>query len=292
MELVVHERADISLVSLAGRFDATGVAEVEQEFAAATSERELPAVIDLSGITFLSSIGIGFLYHHTKKLKKLGCKLVLLNPQGMVDATLKTSKMDKVMPLVYDLGQAIVLVGGDPTIQSQEASGNVDLAKVTTSAPTYAPGNLLKLSIKNDMSELEGLYAAINQFLEAHETPHRSGYAVNLAVEELVVNIIRYAFVDDDVHQVDVGIGIFGQQIVVEFRDEGIPFDPREAPPHDVDAEDLNVGGLGISLVLDMVDELKYRRENDANHVRVCIHILDGQDELSNVSSDGDDTEI
>jgi serine/threonine-protein kinase RsbW len=296
MELIIHQRTDISHVSLVGRLDATGVEEVEEAFAEATSERELPVVVDLSGVTFMSSLGIGFLFDHTRRLRKSGCKLVLLNPQGMVDGVLKTSKMEKVMPLVYDLNEAIVLVGGDPTIKSFEASAKVDStesAKATASAPAYAPGDVLKLSIKNDMSELEGLYATVNQFLEAHDTPHRSTYAVNLAVEELVVNIIRYAFIDEDVHQIDVGMGVFGQQIIVEFRDHGIPFDPREAPPHDVNVEDLEVGGLGISLVLDMVDELTYRREHDANHVRVCIHILnDEQSELSNVSSEDDDTEF
>ena len=276
MELTIHQRDDISYVALAGRLDATGVEEMDQPFTAATTGRGLPTVVDMSGITFMSSLGIGFLFANTKKLKKAGCKLVLLNPQGMVEAVLKTSKMDKVMPLFYELDEAIRAVGGDPTIGAEssppEAEPPVAEQQVAT-APADKPDNILKLTIANEMSELEGLYAKANQFLAQHQVPYRSGYAVNLAMEELVVNVIRYAYLDDDEHTIDVGLGVINEQIVLELRDAGRPFDPREPPAHDPDADDLDVGGLGLILVLDLVDALTYRRENDRNHVQVCIQL-------------------
>jgi hypothetical protein len=48
----------------------------------------------------------------------------------------------------------------------------------------------LKLAIKNDLSELKNATAALAQFLDAHHVPHRAAYAVNVAVDELVVNVI------------------------------------------------------------------------------------------------------
>ena len=293
MELIIHERNDISHVSLVGRFDSTGVEELDQSFTEATTGRGLPTVVDMSGITFMSSLGIGFLFANTKKLKKAGCKLVLLNPQGMVETVLKTSKMDKVMPLFYELDEAIRAVGGDPTITSAAspaAAGAEAAEQESESAPAGTPDNILKLSIKNEMSELEGLYASVNQFLERHKTPYRSGYAVNLAIEELAVNVIRYAYVDDEEHAIEFGIGIVNEQIIIEIRDSGRPFDPREAPSHDADADadDLEVGGLGLTLVLDMVDSLTYRREDDKNHVQVCIHLhAEGDNELWSTANDG-----
>ncbi len=276
MELIIHERDDISYVALEGRLDATAAEELEQPFAEATSGRGLPTVVDMSGITFMSSIGIGFLFVHTKRLKKAGCKLVLLSPKGMVEAVLKTSKMDKVMPLFYELDEAIRAIGGDLTIVGKVKSTKAVSAVAERDAETSPPAtldNILKLSIINEMSELDGLYASVNQFLAKHQVPYRSGYAVNLAIEELAVNVIRYAYVDDDQHTIDFGLGIIDEQIILEIRDSGRPFDPREAPSHDPDVEDLEPGGLGLTLVLDMVDGLTYRRENDKNHVQVCIHI-------------------
>jgi serine/threonine-protein kinase RsbW len=276
VELIIHQRDDISYVSLEGRLDATAVEEMEQAFAEATTARELPTVVDMSGITFMSSLGIGFLFTNTKKLKKAGYKLVLLNPQGMVESVLRTSKMDKVMPIAYDLDEAIRIVGGDLTIASEASSEAGDSAPAEQEAAvtsTDTPDNILKLSIMNDMAELEGFYATVNQFLARHKIPYRSGYAVNLAIEELVVNVIRYAYVDDDEHAIEIGLGVIGEQVILEIRDSGRPFDPREAPPHDPDADDLEVGGLGLTLVLDIVDELTYRREEERNFVRVGIQI-------------------
>ncbi|MBC8353158.1 MAG: anti-sigma factor antagonist [Planctomycetes bacterium] len=281
MEIIIHERDDISHVILKGRLDSTGVEEMDQPFTEATTGRGLPTVVDMSGITFMSSLGIGFLFANTKKLKKAGCKLVLLNPQGMVEAVLKTSKMDKVMPLFYELEEAIRAVGGDPSIGVDVSPTEADAKdsdspvaeQESDSVPRDKPDNILKLSITNEMSELEGLYATVNEFLTGHEVPYRSGYAVNLALEELAVNVIRYAYVDDDEHPIEFGLGIVDEQIILEIRDAGRPFDPREAPSHDIDADDLDVGGLGLTLVIDMVDALTYRREDDKNHVQVCIQL-------------------
>jgi len=291
VELIIHQRDDISLVALEGRLDAGGVEELEQRFSEAVTERGLPAVVDMSGITFMSSLGIGFLFSNTKRLKKAGAKLVLLNPQGMVDAVLKTSKMDKVMPLVYGLEEAVGMVGGDPTIgvaPAPEATAHAaEPEPEPATEPAAAADDILKLTIKNDMSELERLYAAVNEFLTRHKVPYRSGYAVNLAIEELAVNVIRYAYVDDDEHTIDFGLGIIDGQIILEIRDAGRPFDPREAPEHDPDADDLDVGGLGLILVLDMVDALNYRREDEKNHVQVCIQLRADEDgELWNTAND------
>ena len=278
MELITYQRGDISHVALIGRLDAQGVGKMEHVFAEATSGRGLPTVVDVSGITFMTSLGIGMLFANTRKLKKAGCKLVLFNPQGMVETVLRTSKMEKLMPIVFEFAEAVRSVGGDPAIVSVLAPANRDSATAeasSDSAKSIPAENVLKLAITNSMPELEGLYAAVNQFLERHHVPYRSGYAVNLALEELVVNIIRYAYMDDDPHQIDIGIGIVEGQVILELRDSGRPFDPREAPPHDVEDEDLEVGGLGLVLVLDIVDSLTYRRQNDANHVQVCIRLSD-----------------
>jgi anti-anti-sigma factor len=281
VELIIHERDDISYVTLQGRLDATGVEEMEEPFAAATTARGLPAVVDISGISFMSSLGIGFLFATTKRLKKVGCKLVLLNPKGMVQAVLKTSKMDKVMPLFYELEEAVRAVGGDPTIGGEVSSPAADPVVATRESdatPAETPEDILKLTITNEMSELDELYATVNQFLEGHRVPYRSGYAMNLAIEELVVNVIRYAYLDDDQHTIDIGLGVIGEQIILEIKDSGRPFDPSNAPHRDPDLENPDVGGLGLTLVLDLVETLSYRREEENNHVRVCIHIHPEED--------------
>jgi serine/threonine-protein kinase RsbW len=253
---------------------------MEQPFADAILGRHLPTVVDMSGISFMSSLGIGMLFDTTKKLKKSGRKLALLNPQGMVETVLKTSKMDRLMPLVYDLDEAVQLVGGASSIGTSATTGGEVATGPGFAAARSGEPDILKLTIKNDMSELARLYSRANELLVRNGVPYRAGYAVNLAIEELVVNVIRYAYVDDDEHTIDIGLGVIDDQIILEIRDSGRPFDPREAPPHDPDAEDLEAGGLGLILVLDLVDGLTYRRENDKNHVRVCVRVHPEEGEL------------
>jgi serine/threonine-protein kinase RsbW len=108
--------------------------------------------------------------------------------------------------------------------------------------------------------------------------PHTATYAVNLAIDELVVNVMRYAYVDDDTHLIEIELAIQGEQVILRIVDDGRPFDPRRGPSLDLHAEDREVGGLGLILVLDMVDALTYRREEEKNWVEVRIHLV-AQDE-------------
>ena len=275
MELRKSDRDDIALVSLVGRLDAVGVEQIEEQFSQWTTDRGLPTVVDMSGVTFMSSLGIGFLFANTKKLKKAGCKLVLLKPERMVESVLRTSKMDKVMPIVLTLDEALLLLGLEVDHHKTNVPSEVMASHPRTASPLLKSDAGLKLTIKNETSELRELYAKISEFLESHSTPYRSGYTVNLALEELVVNIIRYAYMDLDEHLIDIDLNIVDQQLVLVIEDDGRPFDPQAGNIREMeyaeDPEELQVGGLGLVLVLDMVDMLKYARVKDKNRTEVRI---------------------
>ncbi len=280
MELIVFERADFAHVSLVGRLDATGVDEIEQRFSEVATDRNLPTLVDMSGVTFMSSLGIGFLFANTKILKKSGCKLVLVKPQEMVESVLRTSKMDKVMPIAADMAEALKLLGIEaldliPGPASASTTASAELAAGTVST---VPG--IRVSIKNDTSELPSLYAKVAEFLEAHATPYRSGYTVNLALEELVVNVIRYAYMDFDEHLIAIDLSLRDEHLVLVIEDDGRPFDPREGNrqlDYADDPDDVEVGGLGLVLVLDMVDVLKYARVQDKNRTEVHIKLREAE---------------
>ncbi len=286
MELLIRDRDDIAHVCLVGRFDANGVDQIEEQFSHLVVNRSLPTVVDMSAVTFMSSLGIGFLFANTKKLKKAGCKLVLLKPEKMVESVLRTSKMDKVMPIVSTLDEALQLLGIEPTGQTpgQTTEQPSELAATPEQAAVIAPKSVpgLKLAIKNEISELKDLYAKVGEFLDSYSTPYRSGYTVNLALEELVVNVIRYAFMDLDEHLIDISLSIVDQQLILVIEDDGRPFDPQSGnirpDEYADDPDDLEVGGLGLVLVLDMVDLLKYTRVNDRNRTEVRIKFYETEE--------------
>lgn len=284
MELVIHDRDDdITHVSLAGRLDATEVHQIETRLADATAQPR-PTIVELAGLEFLSSLGIGLLFASTKRLKQAGCKLVLLNPKGMVEEVLRSSRMDKVMPIAHGLDEALrILRGGDrgqtgaaarpAGVTTEDAAPGRPQPALASFDGVDSVDDVLKLSIRNELSELKNLYAAVGQFLQKHSIAYKPGYAINLAIEELIVNVIRYAYVDDHTHQIGIELRLTNDQVILRIEDDGRPFDPRESPALTRDLEEPEAGGLGLVLVLDIVDVLKYARVEDKNRVEVRVHL-------------------
>lgn len=282
----------VTHVTLAGRLDTTGAEEIDAAFSEATAGQQLPTVVDLSQIDFMASRGIGLLFAASKRLKKLGHKLVLPNPQGMVEVVLKSSKMDLVMPIAHDLVEAVTITGGDADKAAASLKPQIDTqsAEPGAHAPVVsATEGAVKVAIKNEISELEHLSATLRQFLSEHSVPHKASYAVNLAIDELVTNVMRYAYADIDEHEIAIELSVVGEQVILRMVDDGRPFDPRRGPALDLNAEDREVGGLGLMLVLDMVDVLRYERVGEENHVEVRIHLIPDDEPEEATGESGDD---
>ncbi|MGA2253688.1 MAG: anti-sigma factor antagonist [Thermoguttaceae bacterium] len=292
MRMTVLDRGDdITYVVLSGRLDTTGAEEIGDRFSDATAALERPAIVDLSEIEFMASRGIGLLLTNGKKLIKAGHKLVLLNPQKLVESVLKTCKLDMILPVSHDLDEAIQILRGvsdhsvaaSPRFTTSEDEPRQQRSESASTVHSSNEGEL-KLAIKNESSELVGLNAAVRQFLDVHSVPDRAAYAVNLAIDELVVNVMRYAYVADNSHFIDIALAIEGDQIILRIVDDGRPFDPRRGPALDLHAEDREVGGLGLLLVLDMVHRLNYRRVGEKNWVEARIRLV-AEDEDCNLSA-------
>jgi len=101
MELkVIRSDDDISHVALIGRMDQNGVSQVETKFLASTASRQKPALVDMTEVTFVVSLGIRMLLSAAKSLQANGSKLALLNTQPLVAETLRLAKLDEVFLLV------------------------------------------------------------------------------------------------------------------------------------------------------------------------------------------------
>jgi serine/threonine-protein kinase RsbW len=282
MKMTILERDDdITHIILTGRLDTTGTNQINEMFTEATSARKRPAMVDLSEIEFLSSTGIGLLFANGKKLMRAGCQMVLVNPQELVAKVLRTSRTEAVMPVARDLGEAVRIVEGVPDAAGKATSPRANAPSETVAERVVPVQPLqageLTVAISNELTELADLTATLTAFLESHGVPSRATYAVNLAIDELVVNVIRYAYVDDDPHIIDIEltVDVAGEQVILRITDDGRPFDPRNGPVLDLHAEDREVGGLGLILVLDMVDVLHYQRVEEKNCVEVRVHLVE-----------------
>jgi anti-anti-sigma factor len=107
MELTV-ERLDngIKKISLSGRMDIGGVDQIALRFSSEVALEKAYVVVDLSGLEFMASVGLGTLVRSYKALKLRGGKMVLLNPQKVVELVLDSTQVNTLIPICYDLRQA------------------------------------------------------------------------------------------------------------------------------------------------------------------------------------------
>jgi anti-sigma regulatory factor (Ser/Thr protein kinase) len=134
-------------------------------------------------------------------------------------------------------------------------------------------------TIRNDLAEFKGLTPRIIAFLEELAVPARATYATRVAVEELVVNVIQHGFDDAAVHEIDVGIDVEAQRIVVRIEDDGREFDPTAAPVPSLSGsvDERTSGGWGIHLVRTMSDSVEYTRRGGRNRVEVVVSLRRGR---------------
>ena len=94
---------------------------------------------------------------------------------------------------------------------------------------------------------------------------------LRLVGEEVMTNVAKYGFDPGATPAMELLLSVTDHAAVLEFRDEGRPFDPLAQPPPDLDApvEERPVGGLGLALVRAMVDEARYAREGATNVLRL-----------------------
>ena len=90
---------------------------------------------------------------------------------------------------------------------------------------------------------------------------------LNLILDEMVSNVIKYGYDDDQKHQIKVEVVVEPSLMTIEVQDDGKAFNPLEAPLPDFDIplEQRRIGGLGVYIVKAMCDEVVYKRENERN---------------------------
>ena len=113
MELEIKNQPDqITHLALRGRLDMAGVGEVELKFTSNTVPRGKPLLLDMSEVTFLTSLGLRMLFTVVKALDRRGAKTVLLSPQPAVREVLSLSGFDQLMPVYNDEETALAFLAG------------------------------------------------------------------------------------------------------------------------------------------------------------------------------------
>jgi len=115
----------------------------------------------------------------------------------------------------------------------------------------------------------------VDKLMSAPEMPENDDllFKIRLCVEEVVENIVSYAYQRGD-GWLEAQTDIVGGALVVTLRDAGTPFNPLDLPDPDISlsAEDRQIGGLGIFLCKQMMDTVTYEYSDGCNILSMSIN--------------------
>jgi anti-sigma regulatory factor (Ser/Thr protein kinase) len=129
---------------------------------------------------------------------------------------------------------------------------------------------MLRMTLRHDLAELARLRRVAAPFLEECGASPRTMYRTSLALEEAVSNVVRHA---RGVHAIGVELAMADEGVDLVIEDDGPAFDPLEVPPPDTSMplEERPIGGLGIHLLRQMTDGIRYERVGPQNRLSIRI---------------------
>ena len=118
-----------------------------------------------------------------------------------------------------------------------------------------------QLDVQAIDKNLPQVLAFVDEQLDAADCPKKIKIQIDLAVEEIFVNIAHYAY-DPDIGTATVRVDVLGDppSVDITFIDNGIPYDPlaKQDPNVKLPARERKIGGLGIFMVKKNMDDVKY----------------------------------
>lgn len=131
----------------------------------------------------------------------------------------------------------------------------------------------VSVTIENNFNELEEISRTVRSFGEEIGLNPDTIFALDLALEEILTNIIKYGYDDLARHELEIRLWVESASVVVEVRDDGHEFNPVVAPEPDTrkPAAERPIGGLGLHLIRKMVGSIEYKRLQGMNIVRLIF---------------------
>jgi anti-sigma regulatory factor (Ser/Thr protein kinase) len=127
----------------------------------------------------------------------------------------------------------------------------------------------IRIVLRNELSEIAKLHRELESFGQKCSLSSKTLFELNLILEEVVANVISYAYRDKQRHEIVVRADLRDGELVIEVEDDGRPFNPLQSPSPDLERplEQRKVGGLGLHLVRELTGSIEYNRKGEKNHL-------------------------
>ena len=158
--------------------------------------------------------------------------------------------------------------------EAEKVAGEADPARDMTLLavefarnPQESGGPKMELTVPNRLAENARVKEHFDTFAAHYGIPDSVRLKMHVVIDELLMNIISYAYPDDDRHDICIKVELSDDRLKVSMVDDGIPFNPLgiETPDTQLSLEERQIGGLGIHLVRKMMDRVSYQRRIDKN---------------------------
>lgn len=124
-----------------------------------------------------------------------------------------------------------------------------------------------RLILTNSIDQISLLPSFVEEALKASKLSPEMEGPLNLALEEAVTNVILYAYPEGTVGEILLDAATTDTALIFTITDSGMPFDPTAKEEVDTSASvaERPIGGLGIHLVRQIVDDVRYERRGENN---------------------------
>ena len=122
---------------------------------------------------------------------------------------------------------------------------------------------LIVSAVREKLSEVQEF---VEDFLQKAGFQNKQIIQINIAVEEIYINIASYSY-NPDVGLVTISCTNKGDKVIIEFADSGRQYNPlaRQDPDVSKPWAERDIGGLGVFMVKKLMDQISYRYENGRN---------------------------
>src|SRR5438876_8178139 len=119
---------------------------------------------------------------------------------------------------------------------------------------------LVALALRNDPAQLVLVADALDRLGKDAAIPERAVMELQVALDEVLSNIIKYAWPEGGEHALQVRLGSRRGEVEAVITDDGLPFDPRgpSAPGLPSSGRASRAGGIGLKMLKQLVDRIEY----------------------------------
>jgi anti-sigma regulatory factor (Ser/Thr protein kinase) len=123
--------------------------------------------------------------------------------------------------------------------------------------------------ITNQRDQIDTVRKFFDDYSKDNKLTEKTVHDIQMALDELLTNIVNYGYEDTDEHQIDIHFGVNDDAVKVEIVDDSKPYNilEKDNPDISLSMEDKPIGGLGIFLIKKLMSNVDYYTEEGKNHL-------------------------